>query len=58
LTITALGGAGTLGLRHLRTHGDLEHDELLHLALTKLVEVVGEAAKHVSDGTRLDYPDV
>ncbi|MDN5854133.1 MAG: hypothetical protein L0K86_15040 [Actinomycetia bacterium] len=27
---------------------DLDDDELLRLALTKLVEIVGEAAKHVS----------
>lgn len=27
---------------------DLDQDELLRLALTKLLEIVGEAAKHVS----------
>ena len=28
-----------------RARGDLESDEMLRLALTKLVEIVGEAAK-------------
>jgi predicted nucleotidyltransferase len=33
-------------------------DELLRLALTKLVEIVGEAAKQVTDSTRAAYRDV
>lgn len=37
---------------------DLDTDELLRLALTKLVEIVGEAAKQISDNTRDQYPDV
>jgi uncharacterized protein with HEPN domain len=41
-----------------RSREDLDTDELLRLALTKLVEIVGEAAKQVSDGTRDQYPDV
>ncbi len=36
----------------------LDHDEMLRLALTKLVEIVGEAAKQVSTETRQAYPDV
>lgn len=35
-----------------RTRSDLENDEMLRLAVTKLVEIVGEAAKHVSEDTR------
>jgi uncharacterized protein with HEPN domain len=31
-----------------RQRADLDSDELLRLALTKLVEIVGEAAKHIS----------
>ena len=31
-----------------KQRADLDSDELLRLALTKLVEIVGEAAKHVS----------
>jgi uncharacterized protein with HEPN domain len=37
---------------------DLDQDELLRLALTKLIEIVGEAAKHVSSETRTKLPDV
>lgn len=36
----------------------LEDDEVLRLALTKLVEIVGEAAKHVSETTRREIPSV
>ena len=31
-----------------KQRADLDSDELLRLALTKLVEIVGEAAKHIS----------
>ncbi len=41
-----------------RTREDLEVDELLRLALTKLVEIVGEAAKHVSTAGQAQFPDV
>jgi uncharacterized protein with HEPN domain len=58
-------------LRHLReaaekallfssgkTRRDLDDDELLRLALTKLVEIVGEAAKQVTEATRDANPQV
>ena len=41
-----------------KTREDLEEDRLLQLALVKLVEIVGEAAKAVSDDTRRRYPEV
>lgn len=41
-----------------RTRADLDHDRMLQLALTKLVEILGEAAKSVSEETRARYPDV
>ncbi len=41
-----------------RTRRDLESDEMLRLALTKLVEIVGEAAKQVTPETQADYPTV
>ncbi len=41
-----------------RTRDDLGHDRMLQLALVKLVEIVGEAAKAVSDDTRAQYPTV
>jgi uncharacterized protein with HEPN domain len=37
---------------------DLDDDELLRLALTKLVEIVGEAAKSISPEGRAAMPDV
>ncbi len=58
-------------LRHLRdaaekaiefsagkTRQSLDDDELLRLGLTKLVEIVGEAAKQVSEPTRSTHPGV
>jgi uncharacterized protein with HEPN domain len=36
----------------------LDEDEVLRLALTKLVEIVGEAAKQVSEPVRAAYPAV
>lgn len=41
-----------------RDRAALDDDELLRLALTKLVEIVGEAAKQVSAPTRQAYPAV
>ncbi len=41
-----------------KTRQSLADDELLRLALTKLVEIVGEAAKQVSDPTRQAFPSV
>ncbi len=41
-----------------RDRADLETDEMLRLALTKLVEIVGEAAKQVSEETRMRFPRV
>ena len=41
-----------------RTRDDLATDDMLRLALTKLVEIVGEAAKQLSSSGRAQYPDV
>lgn len=41
-----------------RSRWDLDTDEMLKLALTKLVEIVGEAAKQVSAETKDAYPAV
>jgi uncharacterized protein with HEPN domain len=55
-----LAGAAEKAVSYAAEHSrkDLDTDELLMLALTKLVEIVGEAAKQVSDNTRDQYPDV
>lgn len=41
-----------------RSRSDLDTDVMLTLALTKLVEIVGEAAKQVTEATKLAYPDI
>ena len=41
-----------------RTREDLETDEMLRLALTKLVEIVGEAAKQLTGDGRARFPEV
>lgn len=41
-----------------KQRADLDSDELLRLALTKLVEIVGEAAKHISPELQATAPDV
>jgi uncharacterized protein with HEPN domain len=41
-----------------RSREDLVDDEILRLALTKLVEIVGEAAKQISEPTRAAFPEV
>ncbi len=41
-----------------RTRRDLDEDEGLVLALTKAIEMVGEAARHVSDSTKQVAPSI
>ena len=41
-----------------RSRKDLDVDEMFSLALVKLVEIIGEAAKSVGEGTRAAHPDV
>lgn len=41
-----------------RTRGELDRDLQLTLALTRLVEIIGEAAKNVSDAERGRRPEI
>ena len=41
-----------------RTRSDLDSDSLYELAMTRLVEVIGEAAMRLSPETRARYPDI
>lgn len=41
-----------------RTRADLDADHMLRLALTKLVEIIGESAKQMSEPTRTRFPQV
>jgi uncharacterized protein with HEPN domain len=40
-----------------RTRDDVEQNRMLQLALVKLVEIIGEAAKSVSEDTRRRLPE-
>jgi uncharacterized protein with HEPN domain len=40
-----------------RTRSDLDSDRLLNLALTRLIEIIGEAANRVPDSIKTKYPD-
>jgi uncharacterized protein with HEPN domain len=41
-----------------RTRSDLDRDRQLNLALTRLVEIIGEAARRVRPATREAHPQV
>lgn len=41
-----------------RSAEDLESDRLLALALVRLLEVIGEAARRISDELRYCYPEI
>lgn len=41
-----------------RTRADLDREDVLFLALTRLVEIIGEAAKAVSPATRERHPEI
>ena len=41
-----------------RKREDLDHDEMLALAVVRLVEILGEAAKNISEPTKANSPDI
>lgn len=41
-----------------RERGDLDRDRMLELSLTRLVEIVGEAAAKIAPADRATYPQV
>ena len=41
-----------------RTRIDLESDDLLALAFARLIEILGEASRNVSEDTKSRYPQV
>ena len=47
-----------VGFAQGRTRSDLDRDELFALAMVRLVEVIGEAARGVSLDTQRKMPDV
>jgi uncharacterized protein with HEPN domain len=41
-----------------KTRSDLDQDRLLNLALTRLVEIIGEAANRVPEDVQSKYPEL
>jgi uncharacterized protein with HEPN domain len=41
-----------------KTRSDLDRERLLNLALTRLLEMLGEAANRVPEEVRTQYPDL
>ncbi len=41
-----------------KQRSDLDSDRLLNLALTRLIEIVGEAANRVPDDVQANYPEL
>jgi uncharacterized protein with HEPN domain len=41
-----------------RTREDLDDDRLYNLAMTRLLEIIGEAANRVSDDVQAQYPEL
>ena len=41
-----------------RNLGDMSSDEMLNLALTRLLEIIGEASKEVSEEFRDEHPQI
>ncbi len=41
-----------------KTRNDLDQDRLLNLALTRLIEIIGEAANRVPEDVQIKYPNL
>jgi len=41
-----------------RSRSDLDQERMLELALVRLIEIIGEAAAKVSEGTQAKYPNI
>lgn len=65
------GDADSVRLQHLldaahkavavtagKQRSDLEQDEILALALARLLEIIGEATKHLSEAFRASHPEI
>jgi uncharacterized protein with HEPN domain len=52
--------AAQRAVRHTKgkKRSDLEKDDLLGLAIIRLLEIIGEAAWGISDGLRARYPEI
>lgn len=41
-----------------KNRADLDEDRILNLALTRLIEIIGEAARRVPDHIQMKYPEL
>jgi uncharacterized protein with HEPN domain len=48
----------TVEISKSKSRQDLDHDRLLNLALTRLLEMLGEAANRVPEEVRAQHPDL
>ena len=51
-------GREAVALLQGKTKAELKNNRVLHLALVRLIEIVGEAANRVSKGTQEHYPQI
>ena len=47
-----------VNITHGKSRSDLDQERLLNLALTRLLEIIGEAANRVPDEIQAQYPDL
>ncbi len=47
-----------VGIAASRSREDLDRDRILNLALTRLIEIIGEAANRVTSATQAEHPDI
>jgi len=47
-----------IGICQGKTRKDLDTDRLLNLALTRLIEIIGEAANRVPESVQMKYPEL
>jgi uncharacterized protein with HEPN domain len=47
----------TVSIMRGKTRADLDRDRLLNLALTRLLEIIGEAANRIPDEVQEQHPD-
>jgi uncharacterized protein with HEPN domain len=48
----------TIAFTENREKEDLNSDDMLTLSVIKLLEIIGEAARNVSQGLKDDYPEI
>jgi len=47
-----------VGIAKSKAREDLDRDRMLNLALTRLIEIIGEAANRIDNDTQLKHPEI